>query len=331
MPMISDGSQAAPVAVRPSAALELMWVVHDCEAGHDLKGPLATLEALREERGAEFKSFWGDGVRGFTELVVLAERSGTLFDLDLDRFFARFDQAAASDRPSPSLLSETSDERVALVARLAQLRDDAAVRDEYRALLRSAWEFVKPEWEAMGKPAVLRAADEWSRRLGQGEPYRSLLERPRIWPGRQALEEIADTAATDGRLVMSPGWFYGVVHIVELDGTVLVGRRLRSTDEDDARRHISQSVASRMRALADPTRVAIIMWLASHPASVTEVAKQFKLSQPTVSAHVQVLREAELIDEKQSGRSSTLTVPERRLRQLLADTEEALLRQFPAD
>lgn len=331
MPMISEGSPSTPVEVRASAALELMWVFHDCGAGHVLEGPLSSLEALRAERGAEFRSFWDDGVRGFTELVVLADRSGTLHDLDLERFFDRFHEAAEMDEPSPSLMSETPFERRAFAARLQALRTDPVLRSRYRDLLRGAWDYVLPEWEAAGKPAVLRAADEWRRRLGEGESYRALLERPRIWPGRAELEEIADGAADDGRLVMTPGWFFGVVHIVELDGKVLIGRRLRTSDEAVTRRLISHNVANKTRALADPTRVSILMWVASHPSSITEVARQFKLSQPTVSAHVQLLREAGLIEEKPNGRSSTITVTERRVHQLFADVEEALLRQFPSD
>ncbi|HLZ94992.1 MAG TPA: metalloregulator ArsR/SmtB family transcription factor [Candidatus Dormibacteraeota bacterium] len=331
MPMISDGSRAGAIEVRPSAALELMWVFHDCEAGHSLEGPLSSLEGLRTERGQEFREFWDDGVRGFTELVVLAQRSGTLFDLDLERFFAELDQAALSDQPSPSLLSETPFERRALEARLRRLRTEAGVRADYKQLLRDAWDHVLPEWEALGRPAVVKAATDWRSRLDRGDSFRSLLERPRIWPGRPEIEDLADGAAAEGRLVMSPGWFYGVVHLVELDGTVLLGRRLRTSDEAVARQQISQAVAAKMRALADPTRLAILLWLASHPSSITEVARQFKLSQPTVSAHVQLLRESDLIEEKQTGRSSTLTVTERRVKDLLSVVEEALLRQFPAD
>jgi len=36
MPMISEGSEPATVEVRPSAPLELMWIVHNCEASHEL-------------------------------------------------------------------------------------------------------------------------------------------------------------------------------------------------------------------------------------------------------------------------------------------------------
>jgi len=44
-----------------------------------------------------------------------------------------------------------------------------------------------------------------------------------------------------------------------------------------------------------------------------------------------VLREAGLLEEKAAGRSSTLTVTERRVKDLLAGVEDSLLRQFPKD
>ena len=105
MPMTSDSTESERIQVRVSAPLELMWVVHDCEASHILDGPLASLEALRARLGPELRTFWDDGFRGFTEAVVLAERSGTMLDLDLDRFFARLDGAAASAEGAPSLPS----------------------------------------------------------------------------------------------------------------------------------------------------------------------------------------------------------------------------------
>jgi DNA-binding transcriptional ArsR family regulator len=328
--MISDGAEAPRIEVRASAPLELMWIVHDCEAHHELSGPLSSLEELRGRMGDRFRSFWGDGVRGFTEAVVLAERSGTLYDLDLDRFFSGLDTAAAVTR-APSLLSEPQAERRLMHARLERLRTDPDLRADYKALLTEAWEAVRPEWEAAGRPAAEKAAEEWQRAIDEGINYRQLLERPRIWPNRPELEEIADIAAAEGRLVFSPGWFFGVVHVVEIDGLLLVGRRIRTADPANAQRKIAVHVAAKMKALADPTRLGILMWLASHPSSVTQLARHFDLSQPTVSAHIQLLREAELIEERPAGRSSALTVTERRLRELISGVEEALLRQFPAD
>ena len=330
MPMISDGTEAPRVQVRVSAPLELMWIVHDCEAQHELEGPLSSLEELRQRLGKRLHTFWGDGVRGFTEAVVLADRSGTLFDTDLERFFASFDEAADQDT-QPSLFSEPLADRRLLHARLARLRTDRELRAAYRELLTEAWETVRAEWETVGRPAVMKVAVEWQERFDQGANFRELLERPRLWPNRPELEEMADVAALERRMFFSPGWFYGIVHVVELEGTLLVGRRIRTSDPEAAQRKIAAHVSAKMKALTDPTRLSILMWLASHPASVTQIAHHFHLSQPTVSAHIQLLREAELLEEKATGRSSTLTVTERRLKELLSGVEEALLRQFPAD
>jgi len=330
MPMISQGAEPAPALARASAPLELMWLVHDCEARHPLEGPLASLEPMRSQLGPRLRAFWDDGVRGFTETVVLAHRSGTMFDPDLERFFARLDDAASMPG-LPSLKSEAPPDRQAFHARLERLRTDLAVRADYRELLESAWGLVRTEWETAGRHAVEDAAADWEARIAGGASYFTLLERPRIWPGRPELEALADAAAEEGKLVLSPGWFFGLVHVVEIDGTVYLGRRMRTLDAESERRVAAKKVAHTLKALADPTRLGIMLWLASHPASVTEIARHFNLSQPTVSAHIQVLREGELLEEKSSGRASTLTVTERRLKEVLEGAEERLLRHFPRD
>ena len=54
-------------------------------------------------------------------------------------------------------------------------------------------------------------------------------------------------------------------------------------------------------ALADPTRRAILMRLAGGEASVGELAKPFDLSLPTVSRHLKVLEEANLIERQKDA------------------------------
>lgn len=48
-------------------------------------------------------------------------------------------------------------------------------------------------------------------------------------------------------------------------------------------------------ALADPTRRAIVVRLASGEVSVTELAKPFAMSQPAISKHLKVLERAGLV------------------------------------
>ncbi|MCB1217646.1 winged helix-turn-helix transcriptional regulator [bacterium] len=54
-------------------------------------------------------------------------------------------------------------------------------------------------------------------------------------------------------------------------------------------------------ALADPTRRAILGRLSRGEASVKELAKPFRISQPAVSRHLKVLEEAGLIERSRNA------------------------------
>jgi DNA-binding transcriptional ArsR family regulator len=57
------------------------------------------------------------------------------------------------------------------------------------------------------------------------------------------------------------------------------------------------------RALADPTRRRVLALLREKPMSAGELADQFDVSKPTMSAHFSVLREAGLIDASRHGKT----------------------------
>ena len=329
MPMLEEATEAPRIRVSPSAPLELMWLLHCCATTHPLKGSVSSLESLRLKFQSELQALQADGVCGATEIVVLAQRSGTLLDLDLDRFFAGFDAAAEAGGEVPSLLSETASERRAVQERLRRLQADPKLRARYKSILESVWKVARDEWQTEGKEASSDAAAEWSRLLDEGADFRALLGRPRMWPGRPELDELADSAAADGRVVLSPGWYFGEIHMVELEGFVFLGRGVRSEDQEAVRRETATRVAGNLKALADPTRLGILLWLAKHPASVTEIASHFELSQPTVSGHVQLLRDAGLLEDRLAGRRSKLLVARDRLMGLFGDAEVSMLKHFP--
>jgi DNA-binding transcriptional ArsR family regulator len=56
------------------------------------------------------------------------------------------------------------------------------------------------------------------------------------------------------------------------------------------------------RALADPTRRAILVRLAHGPATVGELAEPFALSLPAISRHLKVLAEAAMIHNQRDGK-----------------------------
>lgn len=56
------------------------------------------------------------------------------------------------------------------------------------------------------------------------------------------------------------------------------------------------------QALADPTRRAILLLLASQTMTAGAIAANFETARPTVSKHLQILTECELLEQKQTGR-----------------------------
>jgi len=56
------------------------------------------------------------------------------------------------------------------------------------------------------------------------------------------------------------------------------------------------------QAIADPTRRAILLLVASQGMTAGAIAANFNTARPTISKHLQVLTECELLHQEQSGR-----------------------------
>jgi DNA-binding transcriptional ArsR family regulator len=56
------------------------------------------------------------------------------------------------------------------------------------------------------------------------------------------------------------------------------------------------------QAIADPTRRAILLLVASQAMTAGAIASNFDTARPTVSKHLQILTECELIEQEQQGR-----------------------------
>src|SRR5664279_4966863 len=58
------------------------------------------------------------------------------------------------------------------------------------------------------------------------------------------------------------------------------------------------------QAIADPTRRAILILVASHAMTAGAIASNFHTARPTVSKHLQILTECELLVQEQNGREN---------------------------
>jgi ArsR family transcriptional regulator, arsenate/arsenite/antimonite-responsive transcriptional repressor len=67
-------------------------------------------------------------------------------------------------------------------------------------------------------------------------------------------------------------------------------------------REAAEDLASAFKALADPTRVAIVNRLSTiDEVCVCDLTAAFELSQPTISHHLRILRDAGLIEAQPRG------------------------------
>lgn len=78
------------------------------------------------------------------------------------------------------------------------------------------------------------------------------------------------------------------------------------------------------RSLADPTRLAILRWLAQGEARVTDMTEALGLAQSTVSAHVACLRDCGLVSGRPQGRQMFYALARPELLDLLASAETLL-------
>lgn len=56
------------------------------------------------------------------------------------------------------------------------------------------------------------------------------------------------------------------------------------------------------QAIADPTRRAIILLLAAQSMTAGTIAQEFNAARPTISKHIQILTECDLVESRKEGR-----------------------------
>ncbi len=66
-------------------------------------------------------------------------------------------------------------------------------------------------------------------------------------------------------------------------------------------RHL-QFLAGVFRTLGEPTRLRLLMELRDGEMNVTQLCKKLKISQPTVSHHLGILRNATLVSARRNGK-----------------------------
>ena len=70
------------------------------------------------------------------------------------------------------------------------------------------------------------------------------------------------------------------------------------------------------QAIADPTRRAILLLVASQSLTAGAIASNFDTARPTVSKHLQILTECELLKQEQNGREISYHINAKKMKEV---------------
>ncbi len=321
--------------VAPSAPAELAWILDLLTQTARYADPaLAELDAsllpgvnrLRAPVIERARRLWNDSLSGCPELLPAADQAESARGDDNARLMAWL-TTGAGGRPVTDyeLLTEPPADRSAIRARLRRLKEEVETRRAYRDLIGEVWQLAAGEWKQRGRQVVVEACGRWRARLDSGASIEDLMppRHPLTYADRLGFDDIFEVRA---EFALSPLYFClsggqvvdltDHVHISVPASDLLPIRRLRD----------AAFVADRLRVLAEPTRVRILIQLLSVPAGVMDLARALHMSQPTVSGHLKVLRQAGLVQPRRTAHRTVFTGSRRRIERLLEDARATIVR-----
>ncbi len=212
--------------------------------------------------------------------------------------------------------------------RLRRLQESPELARAYLDLLREVWAPVNEMWQ-QSLPAIEEAGRHYVAAQFERGTTLDVLVTPGCAIFRERLPRISSDIETGKPLVFVPCLFFGSSLYLDFPDLVLIGVGVGPGDAEARAR--TESVARRLKAMADPTRLAILHSLASAPSSVGELAALFRLAQPTVSMHVKVLRQAGLVHSERAGGRLRLSADPAAVEALLGDLRQAVLQGVSPD
>jgi len=300
---------ATPASARmllsaPSLACDLSWVLSVAVRPHWRSKFPAVSEHLegREELAERVRTFWSDAAHDtcFTEMQALAHHAGALGETSAPALWAALEGAISTVPTDMGLESESPEDRLIFLARLERLKESPSLSRSYIDLLREVWEPIDEIWQ----PTVPMLREAGRRVVAEMENGRTLAEVTRGEACeilKASLGEISERIDSGYPLLIVPCLFFGNSLYLEFPGLTLIGCGLQRNDA--AARARTESLARRLKTVADPTRLALLHYLAGTPSTVGDLATTFGLAQPTVSMHMKSLRESGLVrSERKDGR-----------------------------
>ena len=260
------------------------------------------------------------------QLVDPREKGNPLFVMAVEHDYASDESPRRflEDLPDlPELLAETvpaDDKEVRPLPDAAWARNAATVLNEL-------WQQLQPLWESSGRSAAEAAAKGVTEGVEEhGDVLRALPRRH--FSQFESLSGSLREAQARGRLRVVPlafaegGGFHLQGERVTAVGFGLYGERIHEVMEQ----RVSEAAVG-AKALADPTRLmllSLITRFGTMRMTVGDLAVQLSVSQPTVSGHLKLLRQAGLVDTERKGNKTFPKANESAIKEALGALSEVL-------
>jgi DNA-binding transcriptional ArsR family regulator len=322
------GPRTKPVSASASLVSDLSWLLH-VAARPSMRARYPNLAEMfegREDLADRVRTFWNDTTAEescFTEVQVLAQHAEAVSVTDPDVLWSAIEEAVATVPLDLEMPSETPEDRRTYLDRLRILRESPALLRSYLELLEEVWAPVDEMWQ-QALPVIEEAGRHLVAQFERGRSLELLIPQGCDILRARLPEILTKIEVGQQPLLFVPCLFFGSSMYMEVSGLITIGTGVGQGDV--AARAQTESVARRLKAVADPTRLALLHSLASAPSSVGELAVLFRLAQPTVSMHVKVLRENGLVRSQREGGRLRLTADAAAVELLVDELRQAVLR-----
>jgi ArsR family transcriptional regulator len=281
----------------------------------------------REDLADRVSAFWGDdNQKPFfligTVVQALAHAGGALRTTDPGTLWHAIESAVPQVSLDLVMPSESPEDIEAIRDRLAELKESPARVRAFLDLLQEVWMPVDELWQ-QSLPGITDSGSQVVTEYERGRSLETLIPAGGCDILRERLPLLVAGVQQGRPLLFVPCLFFGKTMYLEFPDLYVIG--VGVGEDDAAARERTESVAKRLKAVADPTRLAILHSLAATPSTVGDLAVLFRLAQPTVSMHVKVLRQNGLVRSERVDGRLRLSADPVAVEALLTDMRDAVL------
>ena len=326
--MVTEVPESHPRSVRsaPSLACDLSWLL-SVAARPTMQARYPQLAEMfngREDLADAVRRFWGEDSAEtcFEEMQILAHHAGATTETDPDALWRAIGAAIQTVPLELDMPSEDPSDLAVYVDRFRRLKESPALARSYLDLLQRIWAPVNDAWQ-QALPVMAEAGRHVVAQYERGRSLEALIPSGCDILAVRLPSIIAEVESGQSALLFVPCLFFGSSMYLELEGLIIIGIGVGQGDQ--AARDRTEAVARRLKAVADPTRLALLHSLATAPSTIGELAVMFRLAQPTVSMHVKVLRENGLVQSRRESGRMRLSADPAAVDALLAEVRDAVL------